>query len=243
MFLGIDGCRAGWVAASINNNKIHISIYKNIIKLWENFKKADLIFIDIPIGLVDGHAKEKVRNCDSGARKLLGLKRGSSIFQTPSRETVRSFNYKDACKINKSITGRKISIQTWNIRKKIKEVDDFLSEIKKATIIIKESHPEICFYALSSNPMVFSKKNINGVFERKNILKKFIPDLDFILDRTFAKYNQNQANINDFLDCLALAISAKLAFKSGNISKIPITEQIDSKSFIMQISYFLAPGF
>jgi len=125
----------------------------------------------------------------------------------------------------------------------VKEVDDFLSEIKKATIIIKESHPEICFYALYSNPMVFSKKNINGVFERKNILKKFIPDLDFILDKTFAKYNQNQANIDDFLDCLALAISAKLAFKSGNISKIPITEQIDSKSFIMQISYFLAPGF
>lgn len=244
MFLGIDGCRAGWVAAFINNNnKIHISIYKNIIELWEIFKKANLIFIDIPIGLVDSHTKEKVRNCDSNARKLLGLKRGSSIFQTPSREALRSFNYKDACKINKSITGRKISIQTWNICKKIKEVDDFLSEIKKAISIIKESHPEICFYALSGNPMVFSKKDINGVFERKNIIKKFIPDLDFILDRTLAKYNQNQAKIDDLLDCLVLAISAKLGFKSDNISKIPKAEQIDSKGFIMQISYFLKPCF
>lgn len=81
--------------------------------------------------------------------------------------------------------------------------------------------------------MGFSKKNINGVFERKNILKKFIHDLDFILDSALAKYNRSQANIDDFLDCLALAISAKLAFKSGNISKILIAEQIDSKCFIM----------
>ena len=76
-------------------------------------------------------------------------------------------------------------------------------------------------------------KNINGLFERKNIITKFIPDLDFILDSALAKYNQSQTNIDDFLDCLALAISAKLAFKSGNISKIPIAEQIDSKCFIM----------
>lgn len=81
--------------------------------------------------------------------------------------------------------------------------------------------------------MDFSKKNINGVFERKNILKKFIHDLDFILDSALAKYNRSQANIDDFLDCLALAISAKLVFKSGNISKILIAEQIDSKCFIM----------
>ncbi|MBU4450271.1 MAG: hypothetical protein L6305_06745, partial [Actinomycetia bacterium] len=73
--------------------------------------------------------------------------------------------------------------------------------------------------------------------------KKFIPDLDFILDRTLAKYNQNQAKIDDLLDCLVLAISAKLAFASGNTSKIPKAEQIDSKGYVMQISYFLAPYF
>lgn len=34
MFVEIDGCRAGWVIASINNNnKINISIYENINKL------------------------------------------------------------------------------------------------------------------------------------------------------------------------------------------------------------------
>ena len=243
MFIGIDSCRAGWVAASINdNNKIDISIYKDINKLWESFKKADLIFIDIPIGLIDGYVKEKERNCDKDARKLLGLKRGSSVFPTPSREAANAANYKDACKINKSITGRKISIQTWNICKKIKEVDDFLSEPNNAnaTSIIKESHPEICFFALSGSSTCFSKKNINGVSERKNILKKFIPDLDFILDSALAKYNRIQANIDDFLDCLALAISAKLAFKLNSVSKIPIAEQIDSKGFVMQISFFLA---
>ena len=60
--------------------------------------------------------------------------------------------------------------------------------------------------------------------------------------------NNNKINISIYkniieLCCLVLAISAKLAFKSGNISKIPKAEQIDSKGFIMQISYFLKPCF
>jgi len=121
MFTGIDGCKAGWLAASIiinnnnnnNNNKIHISIYNNIDELWQSFKKAYLIFIDIPIGLIDCYLKEKERSCDIYARKLLSPKRGSSVFATPSREAVYSLNYKDACKINKQITGRKISIQAF----------------------------------------------------------------------------------------------------------------------------------
>jgi len=239
MILGIDGCRAGWVAASIDrNNKIEITLFRNITELWERFKRANLIFIDIPIGLIDVFSKEKVRNCDVEARKILGPKRGSSIFPAPSREATRALSHKDACRENMLITGRKISMQTWNISKKIKEVDSFLLETKRANYIIKESHPEVCFYALSGSPMVFSKKNINGVFERKNVLKKFIPDLDFILERGLSKYNKSQVNIDDLLDCLALAVSAELAFKSNNISRIPEIEQIDSKGFVMEISYF-----
>jgi predicted RNase H-like nuclease len=241
MILGIDGCRAGWVAASIDRkNKIEITLFRNITELWERFKKANLIFIDMPIGLIDAFSKEKVRNCDVEARKILGPKRGSSIFPAPSREATCALNYKDACRENRLVTGRKISMQTWNISKKIKEVDNFLLETKKANYIIKESHPEVCFYALSGSPMVFSKKNINGIFERKNVLKKFIPDLDFILERGLLEYNKGKVNINidDLLDCLALAVSAELAFKSGNISRIPEIEQIDSKGFVMEISYF-----
>ena len=38
MFLGVDGCKAGGVAASIDNsNKIEIPTFKNITELWERF--------------------------------------------------------------------------------------------------------------------------------------------------------------------------------------------------------------
>ena len=54
MFLGVDGCKEGWVATSIsNNNKIEITNFKNITELWERFQRANLIFIDIFIGLID----------------------------------------------------------------------------------------------------------------------------------------------------------------------------------------------
>jgi len=54
MLLGVDGYKADWLAAFISdNNKIEITFFKNITELWEKFQRANLIFIDIPIGLID----------------------------------------------------------------------------------------------------------------------------------------------------------------------------------------------
>ena len=46
-------------------------------------------------------------------------------------------------KINQTITKRSISIQSWNICKKIKELDEFLRLPKSNKVLIKESHQSI----------------------------------------------------------------------------------------------------
>jgi predicted RNase H-like nuclease len=122
-FIGVDGCKIGWFYTAINHeNDWEIGVFEHIEKLWEAHKDASLILIDIPIGL----PFKEPRACDLEARKLLGKGKTSCLFPPPCREALAAETYEAACEINKKILGKKISWQTWNISKKIKEVDDFL---------------------------------------------------------------------------------------------------------------------
>ncbi|PIU29456.1 MAG: hypothetical protein COT09_00685 [Candidatus Hydromicrobium americanum] len=51
MYIGIDGCRAGWFAVCLDNkNKFKADIFVDIYTVWEKYSNAKSIFIDIPIG-------------------------------------------------------------------------------------------------------------------------------------------------------------------------------------------------
>ena len=71
MFVGVDGCRAGWFAIGLDaDNHWQIDIFPDVSSLWDHHRQASLILIDIPIGLkTDGSAE---RRCDPMVRKLLG---------------------------------------------------------------------------------------------------------------------------------------------------------------------------
>jgi predicted RNase H-like nuclease len=90
---GIDGCRGGWVAFKVHlpsrNTSAEISDLPSILR-----KKPDdlaILAVDIPIGLLDGS-----RACDKAARKLLGQRRGSSVFAAPWRATLSAKDHADA---------------------------------------------------------------------------------------------------------------------------------------------------
>merc|ERR1712070_615966 len=105
----------------------------------------------------------------------MGLPKGkkSSVFNAPCRQAVRANNYIQAKEINKKILSKSISIQSWNISNKIKEVDEFL--IKNKQLNIHESHPELCFINLNNGvPLKNNKKTNQGVNERVSILNKYI---------------------------------------------------------------------
>ena len=82
--VGADGCRAGWIAVRVRSGGAwDVDVYPNATMLWHNLANANLILIDIPIGLPDRVIKS--RNCDRAARRILGGLRASSIFPPPSR--------------------------------------------------------------------------------------------------------------------------------------------------------------
>jgi predicted RNase H-like nuclease len=83
-YVGIDGCKAGWFAVIISSRQSWaFNVYDDITQLWNKLKDAELLLIDIPIGLLeDGEAG---RTCDIMARKILGRPRASSVFPPPVR--------------------------------------------------------------------------------------------------------------------------------------------------------------
>ncbi len=185
-FIGIDGCKIGWFLVGINDDGSgSFGVLESINELSEYLANAKSVLLDIPIGLRNEHAKERV--CDKQARKLLGSGRGSSVFPAPSRCALNSDSYSTASDQNFRCTGRRLSQQTYAIIPKIKEVDEFM--LKERPEQIHEMHPEVCFWAMNDgHSMKHNKKTREGFEERLTIMERFYPQARNIVELALAKY-------------------------------------------------------
>lgn len=225
---GIDGSKGGWVCVSgyeNNYNELQFEKFEkfNDIKL-KNFK---LILVDIPIGL-DTDLKKGGRIVDNLARKKL-LTNKSSVFNAPSRLVLSAGNYEEANKINKT-KGMGLSKQSWNLVKKIKEVDDYIKNSEET--IIFESHPEIIFQTMKEDKITTKKKNIEGIIERRNLLEKKGLNKAFIKENLEARDSFYKKD--DFIDACSLFWSASRVALNKEI-RIPDKIFTDADGIIMQI--------
>jgi len=236
MFVGVDGCRAGWFAVKLTDGfKWDLGVFEDIKTLWTNLHYSAVILIDIPIGLRDSGTDE--RECDIEARKILGNKRAPSVFRAPSRKAVYSPKGK-ASDTNYDLTKKRLPLQTLNILPKIKEVDALLSKDKSVRLVIKEIHPEICFWALSGHhSMPYSKKKKEGFFERKRILQSIYAETENIVDKALTVYRRRNVARDDILDALAAAVTAKMGF--GRFLTLPEKPPVDSKGLHMEMVYYV----
>lgn len=231
-FIGIDGCPKGWFLITIDHvGNFDFNLFNHIHALWNEYKDSSQILIDIPIGLPHWRS----RHCDVEARKLLG-KRGSSVFPAPSRNAINEPDYEHACKVNQKILGKKLSKQTWNISPKIRQVDLLMGTEQLASNVIRESHPEICFWALAGGKaMVHNKKTEQGIEERLSVLKNINRSSEEIYDKAMQAFKRKDLAKDDILDALALAITA--ASPSNTLATIPEHPERDLKNLPMEIVY------
>ena len=237
VYIGVDACKAGWFAVVLaEGTNWKANIFPDISSLWNQCKDARLILIDVPIGLRDSDSNE--RSCDKEARKLLGHKRGSSVFVAPCRSAIYTNSYEKASEINAQKTGRRLSKQVWGIIPKIKEVDQLLLADMTARSCIREIHPELCFWALNSGkPMKYSKKKKKekAFLERMEVLLSVYPYTNNIIDNTLTKYPRREVAKDDILDALVAAVTA--SEESLRLSSIPKTTEVDSKGLPMEMVY------
>jgi len=232
MFVGVDNLKGAWLACIITDEDCaYIHLYKSLSQLWQELSGATEILIDMPIGLPP--PGEKGRSCDLIARKILGPKRACSVFPVPCREVIYASNYNEARELNKKIARNSISRQTWNLTSQIREVDLFLSLNPVARKKIRETHPEVCFWALAGGrPMVYGKKTKEGKEERREVLSVVYPPTEKIIKK-FARFFPE----DDLLDALSCAVTAFLGFNRW--TSLPSPPPLDERGLPMEIVFFL----
>ena len=234
-YIGVDGCKSGWFFVSIGpGDECEFGVFENIESLFSAYSEAKRILIDIPIGLP--FEDIKARACDVRARKVLSPKRHNSVFSPPCRNALPASSYEKACEINQRVTGRKITIMAFHLIQKIREVDALLKDNAKARILIRESHPEVCFWALAGyDPMDHYKKSEDGLAERLALLKQHFPKSGAIYKAALGRYPRKQVARDDILDALALSITASLL--AENEATLPENPDKDVIGLPMEIVY------
>lgn len=218
-YLGLDGFRFGWVAAWINERSDHGFDYSPGVSRLLAMPHARAM-IDMPIGL----SASGYRACDLQARKLVG----PAVFLGARRDL---WTFPDMATANRHYwdhegPGRGVSAQLWNIRDKIREVDEFMTPGRQA--IVGEAHPELIFWNLAGQVRLEPKASPRGREQRIVLLEQ----CGFTRVRTWLTQRHGTGiGRDDLIDACACAVAARDSTQrvGGN--------EIDPQGLRMEINY------
>jgi len=147
---------------------------------------------------------------------------------------LQATSHASACALNRGQLGKGITIQAWGIVPKIREVDEFICGNAEARKVIRESHPEICFWALAGKkPMAHRKKSKAGFDERTDLLGQPLSSARLIVDTAMHSYRRKDVAKDDILDAIVLAL---VAF-SPKLETFPSSPESDALGLTMEIVY------
>jgi len=218
--LGVDGCRGGWVGVVWDGREsrfLSASSLKALVADADGFA-VTVVGIDMPMGMPD----TGTRQADRLAQRALG-RRASSIFVTPTRPALAMTTQSEASLVNRDYGGPGVSIQAFNVRPKVLEVDQFAAGRPSAKMPrLVEVHPELSFQEINDAPLGFSKRVPQGQHERRALLNNVGIQLDptslTIPGRIFA---------DDVLDAGAAAWSAWRVLH-GTARSLPDPPEVNS---------------
>jgi predicted RNase H-like nuclease len=217
-FAGIDGCRGGWIAVTIEGRARRFEILRRFADIAR--LQADRILVDMPIGLPESG----YRASDLAARAMLGLAR-SRVF-LGARRPLLDFSGYDAANLWAKQDGKGLSRQLWNILPKIAEIDRFITPRHQAWLL--EAHPELAFLRLSGGRVLSGKKSAEGRGLRHSVLAASgFRELDDWL----AQLAGTGAAADDLLDACALALAARRP------RRVESPRAVDTRGLAMDIWY------
>ena len=233
-YIGVDGCKCGWLFVRLDGTAMEFGVATTFRELIAAAPDRASVFVDIPIGLRDDTPTP--RSCDTTARKLLGPKRAPTVFPAPIRAILLERSHSDATSKSVRLTGKGISQQAFAIIPKIREVDALIASTDRTKEIVREVHPELCFWGLNGGQaMLHRKKTIDGFAERMAVLDRILPESERIAQEIMAKYLRRDVARDDIAD--ALVALATAAAPSESISTAPLRPERDSRGLPMEMVY------
>jgi predicted RNase H-like nuclease len=205
--VGVDGCRAGWIAVARGKDGLEYRLHPTFAELLQTWPPAARFFVDVPIGLPSRACPS--RRCDTEARQRLGSGRASSVFSPPCREAAHAADLRQAREINLREVGRSLSAQAWGICPKIAEVDELLSNDPALVNRVKEVHPELLFWALNAGrAMQHAKKSRDGAQERTALIGRLEPHGPELIERVLREHRRARVGRDDVVDAIAAMLTA-----------------------------------
>jgi predicted RNase H-like nuclease len=235
-YIGVDGCSAGWFYVSMDDyNNCEYGFFTDFQYLSERFHEDCLILVDIPIGL----RENREQCCDKEARTFLEKPRKSSVFRVPCRKAVYESNPEEAKRINQELTGKSLPKQTLAILNKIKQVDELLKTSIKHRKLVREIHPEICFWSLNGRKSLqYKKSSTEGFNERLDVIRNVYGGCDELVKDALSKFKRCDVAKDDVLDALIGAVTARFGYNS--LKTIPDAKTLyDEMGLPMEMVYFL----
>lgn len=165
--IGVDGARAGWVAACREDDgSTRLALLPDVAAVAELAAGA-CVAIDVPIGLLDSVG---FRACDREARARLGAAR-STVFAPPSRPLLAAAGDYAAMRALVAAeratdpAAKSLSAQSAALAPKIAEVDAWVRAHPASAAWLFECHPELAWRALGT--VTASKHTPAGLAERR----------------------------------------------------------------------------
>lgn len=208
---GLDGCRSGWILATLEPGGRPGTGARLDVRLVEAFPEVvarvdagelDAVAVDMPIGLPDG----PVRTADTEARRRLGPRR-SSVFPTPVRATLGAADYPEALAISRRVCGKGLSKQAYHLLGRIQEVDRAMTPARQDRIF--ECHPELAFAALAGSPLRHPKRRAEGIAERVALLGPDLGPAGTADLREALATRRSGAGPDDVVDAVVIALVAR----------------------------------
>ena len=234
--VGVDGCSAGWFFVEIKPaGTFRCGVVQTFRQLVQGTVEDARIFVDIPIGLPDGRRE---RRCDQEARRVLGEPRRRSVFRAPTRAVLDTDDYHDANRLSLTETGTGLTRQAFGIHRKCREIDRLLRDDWAIRPVIREIHPEVCFWAFAGGkPMKHYKKDDAGFRERLEVLRRIWPSASREVERTLSKFKPYGKNVarDDAVDAMVAALTATAS--AAALRTLPVKPPRDAFGLPMEMVY------
>ncbi len=244
--VGVDGCGAGWFAIRIEDGgagPYELGVFGEIAELVDAWDDAALILIDVPIGLPDDGTP---RACDVEARKKLGRGRRSPPAP-PCRAALdirlRELGPEEASGAGRERTGTRPAPRASRSDRRIAEVDRLMrGRDANSRPAIRETHPEICFWALNGERPADHRKGCEaGRRERFDILSRHYPSTINLYDEARARFRRRAVADDDILDAAAAALTAVPADRGADLRALS-DGRADAFGLPMEIVYTRDPA-
>lgn len=232
-YIGIDGCPGGWLAVRWNGSSFsspRVEFLGSIADL--NLSGVHACAIDIPIGFMDVSVPGG-RRAEIEVREFLKGK-ASSVFSAPCRKALEAASFEEALAINGKNSeprGIGLSLQSYNLIPKLREVDGFMSPERQH--VLHESHPEVAFAIMNNNqPVLSRKRSKTGQEERWHLLisNGFPADKMQVPEQSSLRWAKD-----DLLDACACAWSAR-RIAEGTSLRFPSNPPRDARGLRMEIN-------